>query len=255
MVVLASLVLVALVIAIVALIGSRTDASARNEQVGKLRQEIGRANDRIASLEIQNATLARRVGATQKSLATSKAGVAPLASRVLRSVFTVETPNGLGTAWAAWTANGKTFLVTANHVAQDAISAGTKKVKITQKSRTWDGVITTTDDVNDLAVIRVDKAIGPPLWQTPDPSLSPVPGDQLLLVGSPYGLEGTVTTGVVSRVTYDQIQTDAAANPGNSGGPALDMAGNVVGILLSGGAENLNFLVPVQRGCVVIRRC
>ena len=46
--------------------------------------------------------------------------------------------------------------------------------------------------------------------------------DQLVLVGSPYGLEGTVTTGVVSRVGYDTIQTDAAANPGNSGGPGVD---------------------------------
>jgi S1-C subfamily serine protease len=252
---LASLALAALVIATVALIGSRTEASARRGQVQNLRNELAQANHQIASLGIQDATLAKRVGAAQKSLANSKAGVAPLANRVLRSVFTVETPNGLGTAWAAWTAGGKTFLITANHVAQDAISAGTQKVKITQKSRSWDGVITKTDSVNDLAIIRVGKTIGPPLWQTPDPSLSPVPGDQLLLVGSPYGLEGTVTTGVVSRVTYDQIQTDAAANPGNSGGPALDMAGNVVGVLLSGGAENLNFLVPIQRGCVVIRTC
>jgi S1-C subfamily serine protease len=252
---LASLALAALVIATVGLIGSRTEASARRGQVQNLRNELAQANHQIASLGIQNATIAKRVGAAQKSLATSKAGVAPLASRVLRSVFTVETPNGLGTAWAAWTISGKTFLMTANHVAQDAISSGTQKVKIKQKSQSWDGVITKTDSVNDLAVIRVDKAIGPALWQTPDPSLSPVPGDQLVLVGSPYGLEGTVTTGVVSRVTYDQIQTDAAANPGNSGGPALDMAGNVVGILLSGGAENLNFLVPIQRGCVLIRKC
>jgi hypothetical protein len=83
------------------------------------------------------------------------------------------------------------------------------------------------------------SAAGP----TPDPSLLPLPGDELLLVGSPYGLEGTVTSGVVSRVTYDSIQTDAAANPGNSGGPAVNGKGQVVGVLLSGGGENLNFTV------------
>jgi serine protease Do len=75
------------------------------------------------------------------------------------------------------------------------------------------------------------------------------------VVGSPYGLEGTVTTGIVSRVTYDEIQTDAAANPGNSGGLAVDSNGNVVGVLLSGGGENLNFLVPIQRACVSVRSC
>ena len=61
--------------------------------------------------------------------------------------------------------------------------------------------------------------------------LTPTPGDRLLLVGSPYGLEGTVTTGIVSRVSYDRIQTDASANPGNSGGPAVDANGAVVGVL------------------------
>ncbi|HEU0337263.1 MAG TPA: trypsin-like peptidase domain-containing protein [Gaiellaceae bacterium] len=72
---------------------------------------------------------------------------------------------------------------------------------------------------------------------------------------SPYGLEGTVTTGIVSRVTDNEIQTDAAANPGNSGGPAIDREGGVVGVLLAGGGENLNFTVPVRRACVRLRRC
>ena len=75
------------------------------------------------------------------------------------------------------------------------------------------------------------------------------------MLGTPYGLEGTVTTGIVSRVTYNAIQTDAAANPGNSGGPAVDRKGRIVGVLLSGGAENLNFTVPIQRACVTLRRC
>ncbi len=101
----------------------------------------------------------------------------------------------------------------------------------------------------------VHALIAPPLWQQPQLSVSPVVGDQLLLLGSPYGLEGTVTTGVVSRVSYDAIQTDAAANPGNSGGPAVDRQGQVVGVLVSGGGENLNFAVPIQRACVTIRNC
>ena len=62
-------------------------------------------------------------------------------------------------------------------------------------------------------------------------------------------------TGVVSRVNDREIQTDAAANPGNSGGPGVDSRGRVVGVLLAGGGENLNFLVPIRRACVTIRFC
>jgi S1-C subfamily serine protease len=213
-------------------------------------------NRQVAALQASSSALAGKLSSTAKKLSTTEAGVAPLAARVLRSVFTVETPYELGTGWAAWTtANGDTFLITANHVAQDAITSGTHQVKIKQKSRTWNGTITRTDSTNDLAVIRVHGLMAPALWETPDDSIAPAPGDRLLLVGSPYGLEGTVTTGVVSRITYDTIQTDAAANPGNSGGPAVDANGNVVGVLLSGGGENLNFLVPIQRACVTIRSC
>lgn len=241
--------------AAIAFLQASHERSTRRTAVGQLHGELLNVTHRVAALEAESASLSKRLAATQKNLTISKAGVAPLAARILRSVFTVETPNGLGTGWAAWTAGGDTFLVTANHVAQDAISSGTHQVTVKQKSRSWPGTITATDDVNDLAVIRVHGTIGPPLWQVPNDSLSPLPGDQLLLVGSPYGLEGTVTTGVVSRVTYDQIQTDAAANPGNSGGPAVDEKGQVVGVLLSGGGENLNFLVPIQRACVTVRSC
>lgn len=74
-------------------------------------------------------------------------------------------------------------------------------------------------------------------------------------MGSPYGLSGTVTTGIVSRVTPRMIQTDAAANPGNSGGPAVNREGRVVGVLLAGGGENINFAVRIERACKVLRAC
>jgi S1-C subfamily serine protease len=51
------------------------------------------------------------------------------------------------------------------------------------------------------------------------------------------------------------IQTDAAANPGNSGGPAVDAKGHVVGVLVAGGGENINFAVPILRACVRLRSC
>ena len=257
--VLATVAIAALAFGIVALLGASNERSARRAAVVQLRRDLQRnfqsQAHRLSALEAQNAALSKRLTATQRTLTRSKAGVAPLAARILKSVFTVETPEGLGTGWAAWTASGDTFLITANHVAQDAIAFGTHHVTIKQKAKSWPGTITKTDSVNDVAIIRVSGTIAPPLWQTPDDSLTPLPGDQLLLIGSPYGLEGTVTTGVVSRVSYNEIQTDAAANPGNSGGPGLDQQGHVVGVLLSGGGENLNFLMPIQRACVTVRAC
>jgi serine protease Do len=60
---------------------------------------------------------------------------------------------------------------------------------------------------------------------------------------------------MVSRITAIVIQTDAAANPGNSGGPAVDLQGRVVGVLVAGGGQNLNFAVPISRACDKLRNC
>jgi serine protease Do len=127
---------------------------------------------------------------------------------------------------------------------------------VSRKGGSWNGEIVETDAQNDLALIRVSGRPqgAKPLWQQPAEN-RPHQGDQLLLIGSPYGLDGTVTTGVVSRVTRKTIQTDAAANPGNSGGPAIDRDGRVVGVLVSGGGQNLNFAVPIARACLKLRRC
>jgi S1-C subfamily serine protease len=228
------------------------DLSAR---LATEQRSLARVQQTLATLTDENATLAARVQRLSKGLASSQVGLAPLAKRILRSVFTIETSNGLGTGWAAWSAGGYTYLITAGHVVADDLAAGIIHVKVRQRATTWTGTIGATDSVNDLAVVRVSGQIAPPLWQRPQLGISPLPGDELVLIGSPYGLEGTVTSGVVSRVTYDEIQTDAAANPGNSGGPAVDRQGDVVGILLAGGGENLNFAVPIQRACVKVRRC
>jgi S1-C subfamily serine protease len=237
---------------LVLLLNERSD---RDRSAHRLTARAVAADHRIAALEAQNVALGKRLHAAENKISKTQAGVAPLARKVLRSVFTIDTPNGLGTGWAAWTSGHYTYLITANHVVEDALYFGVRKVTVRQRNRSWSGTIGATDSVNDLAVVRVNKIIAPPLWQEPDAAIAPLAGDQLLLVGSPYGLEGTVTTGVVSRVTYNAIQTDAAANPGNSGGPAVDSAGHIVGVLLAGGGENINFARPIQRACVAIRHC
>jgi S1-C subfamily serine protease len=232
-----------------------SERTARQDAVAKLQSRLDNDQQSLNLAQAQNATLSKRLHGVEGKVAQSRASVGPLAQRILHSVYTVESGQELGTAWVAFKSGGNTYLVTANHVVSDAVSAGDSSVTLHQKSSTYSGTVVHTDSVNDLALIQTDARLGPPLWQHPQLGVAPVVGDQLVLVGSPYGLEGTVTEGVVSRTTYDEIQTDAAANPGNSGGPAVDQNGQVVGVLLSGGGENLNFAVPIQRACVAIRSC
>jgi S1-C subfamily serine protease len=214
--------------------------------------EVASLNRRLLALELHNASLSSRVGIAVRSLKQRDAGIAPLARRVLRSVFTVETDAGLGTGFVGWRDAAGTHVITADHVVKDSSAV----VTLSRSGQSWQGEVTAQDAKNDLAVIRLDAqpAGANPLWQKPKRG-APAAGDELLLVGSPFGLSGTVTTGVVSRVTPKLVQTDAAANPGNSGGPAVDKRGHIVGVLVSGGGENINFAIRIDRMCAKLRAC
>jgi S1-C subfamily serine protease len=217
------------------------------DDVAALDADVARLNGGNAQLRRENEALGRQLDALKKAAAE---GLAPLAVRTLESVFTVKTPDGTGSGWAAWTDGGKTYVVTAAHVV-----AGRAAVRLSRRGGSWPARVTARDRTNDLALLAADGTIAPPLWQRAAVQPQPSVGETLMLVGSPYGLEGTVTTGIVSRVTYNKVQTDAAANPGNSGGPAVDRQGRVVGVLLAGEGQGLNFVVPVRRACVKIRDC
>lgn len=113
-----------------------------------------------------------------------------------------------------------------------------------------------TDELSDLAVLKVDAPANLPFAKVGDSSSLQV-GDWVLAIGSPFGLERTVTSGIVSAterlvetgIFGDYIQTDAAINPGNSGGPLVNMRGEVVGInsfisTSSGGSQGVGFAIP-----------
>ena len=243
--------LAALGLAVLAYGSSRQRAA----EVRDLRGQVSGLQDRLSTLSNRSSVLATRVTQADRQLKRKEAGIAPLAARVLKSVFTVQTDEGwYGAGFVAWSDDTGTYVLTANHVVAHATDP---HVTLARKGGTWDGSIVATDKSNDIALVRIQgrPAQAAPLWNSDVPPPAPRAGDELLLVGSPFGLEGTVTTGIVSRVTKKAIQTDAAANPGNSGGPALDKQGRIVGVLVAGAGENINFVVPIARVCAKLRRC
>ena len=251
-----SLPLVIAFLAVVAALGVSIFAVAsvreQSMQVDLLETDVRELEGRLEEFRLSDQELAGRLKTSEGKLREKDQGIAPLAARVLKSVFTVKTDDGLGAGFAGWTESGQLYVVTAAHV----VSEVGEQVLLERNTGSWRAEVVARDRARDLAVLRVDgKPVGAkPLWQQPRGN-KPRVGDALLLVGSPYGLGGTVTSGVVSRVRPKEIQTDAAANPGNSGGPAVDRKGRVVGVLVAGGGENLNFAVPILRLCGSLRRC
>jgi len=105
------------------------------------------------------------------------------------------------------------------------------------------------DSVNDLAILKVSDLKQKPLTLATD---CPATGQRIYVIGSPKGLEGTITEGIISALRdidgLQQIQMSAAISPGNSGGPVLNAKGEVIGVsvakLITG--ESLNFAVPID---------
>jgi serine protease Do len=145
-------------------------------------------------------------------------------------------------------------IVTNNHVIE-----GADQIKVrTASGEEFDGQIVGRDQKTDLALLKIDGSDDLAPLQFGDSEALRV-GTWVLAIGSPFGLEQTVTSGIVSakgRVIgagpYDDfIQTDASINPGNSGGPLLNMSGDVVGIntaIISrgGGNDGIGFAIPVN---------
>jgi protease Do-like 1, chloroplastic len=169
-----------------------------------------------------------------------------------RNVF--EVPSGTGSGFV-WDEQG--HVVTNYHVVKDADSA-----KVTVADAEYDAKLVGVAPAQDLAVLKIDA---------PRDRLSPIRvgtsadlqvGQKVYAIGNPFGLDYTLTDGIVSALgrtiqsvadvtIFDVIQTDAAINPGNSGGPLLDSGGRLIGINTaiyspSGASAGIGFAVPVD---------
>ena len=157
------------------------------------------------------------------------------------------------------------FVVTNNHViAPGARGATVDTITVTMPDRKeYTARVVGRDPESDLALLKID-ATNLPFVRFGDSTRTRV-GDWVVAIGNPFGLGGTVTAGIVSavhRVTQDGarerfIQTDAAINQGNSGGPMFDLSGNVVGInsqifSQSGGSIGIGFAIPAEEAKPII---
>lgn len=159
------------------------------------------------------------------------------------SVVLVQTDSGQGTGFMY----DDTRVVTNAHVVG---TASTTQIRFDEG--TWStGSVRGRDVHSDLAVIQVENVPEPatPLSFTENP---PVIGQEAVAIGNPYNLNGSLTTGVVSGTDRlipapsgyqipDAIQTDAAVNPGNSGGPLMSLDGTVLGVVNSKRGDNIAF--------------
>ncbi|HUS08186.1 MAG TPA: Do family serine endopeptidase [Bryobacteraceae bacterium] len=153
------------------------------------------------------------------------------------------------------------YILTNNHVVEKADHI---KVKMPHDQTEYRAKLIGVDIETDLAIIKIDA--GKPLIPTRIGNSDAVQvGDWAVAIGSPFGLEATVTAGIVSATGRDVpgaqqfqhfIQTDAAINPGNSGGPLLNINGEVIGIntaiaTQSGGYQGIGFALPVNTAVAV----
>ena len=168
------------------------------------------------------------------------------------------TSQSLGSGFV-WSSEG--IIVTNNHVVEGASRITVNFSDGSQLAAKLIGV----DPDSDVAVLRVDakNLLAAPIGTSSDLLI----GETVIAVGNPFGLSGTVTTGVVSalgrsvpskeagRTFTDFIQTDASINPGNSGGPLLNIEGRVIGIntMIYANAQGIGFAIPVDRAKKVIQ--
>ncbi len=159
-----------------------------------------------------------------------------------------ETPRGVGSGFIV-SADG--FVMTNAHVVEGADDV---IVTLTDK-REFKARIIGSDRRTDVAVVKIE-ATGLPAVKLGDATRVRV-GEWVMAIGSPFGLENTVTAGIVSAKQRDTgdylpfIQTDVAINPGNSGGPLINMRGEVIGInsqiySRSGGFQGISFAIPID---------
>jgi putative serine protease PepD len=215
-------------------------------------------------------------GSTNATVDRAPESVAGIAATVMQSTVSIAVAGagGRGTG-SGVIIRSDGYILTNNHVVEAAANGGEITVTLDAGERELSAEIVGRDPVTDLAVLRVRSDRDLPA-ATLGQSRALVVGDPVIAIGSPLGLSGTVTTGIVSALNrtvdvpsedgsrnplFNAIQTDAAINPGNSGGALVNARGEVIGINSaiatlgggglfggeqSGGSIGVGFAIPID---------
>ncbi len=208
---------------------------------------------------------------THSSIQRAPDSIAGIAARVSPSVVSIDaqTPSGGDTGSGFFIQSNGTIL-TNNHVVEGAVTSGGSITVNLENGKSYPATLIGRDASYDLAVLKIEVTDAPALQLGNSDSIQV--GDTVIAIGSPLGLAGTVTSGIISAknrpVTsgggtgensfINALQTDAAINPGNSGGPLVDVNGAVIGVnsaiaslgtnyASQSGSIGLGFAIPINQ--------
>jgi putative serine protease PepD len=217
------------------------------------------SSDQLATAMQRQAALTDRTDRLEKQLAAVFDPEA-ISSTVLPSVFRVRAGNFTGTAFSVGdkAADGQANLLTNYHVVESVWDSGDREVFLERGKDELSATIVKVNKGKDLALLRANRKI----VGLDTASATVKPGQQVVVVGAPLGLEDTVTTGVVSAYRPDDadgptIQFDAPINPGNSGGPVVNSLDEVIGLATAKArdAEGIGIAVPIKTACDAFGVC
>ena len=205
---------------------------------------------------------------TSNTVERAPDSIAALAARVIPAVVSISVKGSAGSGTGSgFFLDSDGFILTNNHVVESAARSGTITVELSDGKK-YRAKLIGRDAPYDLAVLKID-VVGAPTLQLGNSDTVQV-GDAVIAIGSPLGLSGTVTFGIISSknraVTtgngsgessfINALQTDAAINPGNSGGPLVDATGAVIGVNSAiatlgfssqAGSIGLGFAIPINQ--------
>ncbi len=217
-------------------------------------------------------TTTQNIGAnlvqTENVVERAPGSIAALAARLIPAVVSIAVSGGgnSGTG-SGFFLDSDGFILTNNHVVESAANRGRITVE-TSDGKKYPATLVGRDSSYDLAVLKINVQAAPTLQLGNSDQV--MVGDSVIAIGSPLGLSGTVTAGIISSknraVTtgngfgessfINALQTDAAINPGNSGGPLVDSTGAVIGVNSAiatlgvssqAGSIGLGFAIPINQ--------
>jgi putative serine protease PepD len=217
-------------------------------------------------------TTTQNIGAnlvqTENVVERAPGSIAALAARLIPAVVSIAVSGGRNSGTGSgFFLDSDGFILTNNHVVESAANRGRITVE-TSDGKKYPATLVGRDSSYDLAVLKINVQAAPTLQLGNSDQV--MVGDSVIAIGSPLGLSGTVTAGIISSknraVTtgngfgessfINALQTDAAINPGNSGGPLVDSTGAVIGVNSAiatlgvssqAGSIGLGFAIPINQ--------